>query len=189
MATTYNLLPRTHFGGRQGLCIETAIHRLLEKVYGAWNKNEIALLLIMDISTVYPKSSHQHLLHNLCKQKIDYKVVQWVASFLTNWCTIVKTNEHITSKLSINLGLPQGSSLLSIFYLFYNTDWLDDSAKKGVEFQGLIDNITLFVIDKSTRGKNQKLAKVYHSVCKDWRAKYKLEFSIPKYQLIYFSRK
>ena len=189
MATIYNLLPKTHFGGQRGSCIETAIHNLLEKVYAAWNKNEIASLLMMDVSAAYPNTSHQRLLHNLRKRKIDYKVVQWVASFLTNRHTIVKTNEHTTPKLSIDLGLPQGSPLSSILYLFYNADSLDENAKKGVEAQGFIDDITLIVTGKSTKGNNQKLAKVHNSVCKDWRAKHGSEFSIPKYQLIHMSRK
>lgn len=76
MATTYNLLPKTHFGGQQGSGIETTIHNFLKKVYAIWNKNEIALLLIMVVSVAYANTSYQRLLHNLCKQKIDYKVVQ-----------------------------------------------------------------------------------------------------------------
>lgn len=35
MAIMHNLLPKTHFGGRRGSCIETAIHNLLEKIYAA----------------------------------------------------------------------------------------------------------------------------------------------------------
>lgn len=133
MATAHNLLPKTHFGGRQESCIETAMHNLLEKVYAAWNNNKIALFPMMDVSATYSNTSHQRLLHNLRKQKVDYKVVQWVASFLTNGHTIVKTNKVTTLKFSIDLGLPQSSSLLSILYLFHNADLLDDSTKKGVE--------------------------------------------------------
>ena len=32
MATSYNFLPRRHFGGRQRPCIEIAIHNFLEKI-------------------------------------------------------------------------------------------------------------------------------------------------------------
>lgn len=102
MATTHELLPTYHFGGRRGSCIETAIHHLLEKIYAAWNENKIASLLMMDVSAAYPNTSHQRLLHNLRKRKIDIKVVDWVASFLRDRHTIVKTNEHTTPKLSIN---------------------------------------------------------------------------------------
>lgn len=165
MATTHHLLPKTHFGGRRGSCVETAIHHLLEKIHAAWNKDKIASLLMMDVSAAYPNTSHQRLFHNLRKRKIDRKVVNWVASFLTNRQTIVNTNEHTTPKLYTDLGLPQGSPLSSILYLFYNVDLLDDCAKKVVDAQGYIDYITLMSASKSVRGNTQKLAQVHNQVC------------------------
>ena len=68
-------------------------------------------------------------------------------------------------------------------------DLLDDSTIKGVEAQGFIDDITLIVTGKSTRGNNQKPANVHNSTCEDWRIKHGSEFSISKYQLIHISRK
>lgn len=76
-----------------------------------------------------------------------------------------------------------------IVYLFYNADLLDNSTKKGIEAQKFINNITLIAMNKSTKDNNHKLAKVYNSVYKDWRVKHGSKFSIPKYQLIYISRK
>ncbi len=110
IATTHELPPTTHFEGRRGLFVETAIHHLLEKIYSAWNENKIESLLMMDVSAAYPNTSHQRLLHNLRKRKIDIKVVDLVAYFLTDRHTIVKTNKHTTPKLPINLGLPQSST-------------------------------------------------------------------------------
>lgn len=158
MATTHHLLLETHFGGWRGSFIETAIHHLFEKIYAAWNKDKIASLLIVDVSAAYPNTSHQRLLHNLRKWKIDGKVVNWVVSFLTKRQTIVKTNEHTAPKLYTDLGLPQGSPLSSILYLFYNADLLDDCAKKGVGAQGYIDDITLISTSKLVKGNTQKLA-------------------------------
>lgn len=149
----------------------------------------IASLLMMDVSAAYPNTSDERLPHNLHKRKIDPKVVQWVASFLTKRHTIVYTNEHTTPKLSIDLGLSQGSPLSLILYLFCNADLLEDSAKKVVEAQGFIDDITLIATGRSTRGNNQKLAKVQNNICEGWKTKHGSEFSIPKYQLIHITRK
>lgn len=118
MATTHNLLPKPHFGGRRGSCVEIAIHHLLEKIYAASNEKKTASLLMMAVSAAYANTSHQMPLHSLRKKRIDIKVADWVASFLTDRQTIVKTNEHTTPKLSINLVLPQGSPLSSILYFF-----------------------------------------------------------------------
>lgn len=86
------------------------------------------------------------------------------------------------------MGLPQGSPLSSILYLFDNGD-LDDCAKKGVDAQGYIDDVTLIATSKSVKGNTQKLAKVHNQVCEDWRVKHRSEFSLAKYQLIHISRK
>ncbi len=144
---------------------------------------------MMDVSSAYLNTSHQRLLHNLRKKRIDIKVIGWVASFLTNRQTIVKTNEHTTPKLFIDLGLPLGLPFSSIFYLFYNRDLLDDCVKRGVEAQGYIDDITFIAKSKSVKDNNQKLAKVHNPVGESWRMKHGSEFSLPKYQLIYISRK
>ncbi len=143
----------------------------------------------MDVSAAYPNTSHQRILHNVRKRKIDIKVVDWVASFLTDRHTIVKTNELTTSKLSINLGLPQGSLRSSILCLFYNGDLLDDCAKKGVDAQGYIDDITLIATGKPVKSNSQKLAMVHNQVCKNWRVKHRSEFGFAKYQLIHITRK
>ena len=145
--------------------METAIHHLLEKIYAAWNENKVASLLMMDVSAAYLYTSHQRLLHNLRKKRIDVKVVDWVASFLTNRQIIVKTNKHTAPKLSIDQGLPQGSPLSSILYLFYNGNLLDDCTKKRVDAQEYIDDITLIATSKSVKRNNQKLARVYNQVC------------------------
>ncbi len=144
---------------------------------------------MMNVSAAYQNTSHQRLLRNLRGKKIDIKVVDWVASFLTDRHTIVKTNKHTTPKLSINLGLPQGSPLSSILYLFYNGDLLDDFARKGVDAQGYIDDITIIAMGKSVKSNSQKLAKVHNQVCKNWRVKHGSEFGLAKYQLIHITWK
>ena len=160
ITTTNNLLLKTYFRGRCRSCVETIIHHLLEKIYAAWNENKIAFLLMMDVFAAYLNTSHQHLLHNLRIKRIDVKIVDWVTSFLTNCQTIVKTNKYTTPKLSIEIGLLQGLPLFSIFYLFYNGDLLDDCAKKKVDTQGYIGDITLIAISKLGKNNNQKLARV-----------------------------
>ncbi len=144
---------------------------------------------MMDVFAAYPNTSHQRILHNLRKRKIDIKVVDWVVSFLTDRHTIVKTNKHTTAKLFINLGLLQKSPLSSILYLFYNMDLPDDCARKRVDAQGYIDDITLIAMGKSVKSYSQKLAKVHNQVCEKWRVKHGSEFGLAKYQLIHITRK
>lgn len=139
-----------------------AIYDLLKKIYTICDKNKITLLLMIDVQASYLNIFHKCLLHNLCKRKIDYKVVKWVILFLTNCQIIIKINKHTTSKLSINFDLLQRLSLLSIFYLFYNVDLLEDCAIKRVKAQGFINDITLIATNKSTKSNTQRLTKVHN---------------------------
>ena len=68
MIIAHNLLPKTHFCYRQKLFIEEAIHNFLKKIHAAWNKNEIASLLIIDVFAAYSNTSHKGLLYKLCKK-------------------------------------------------------------------------------------------------------------------------
>ncbi len=85
---------------------------------------------MIDVSAAYPNTSYQYLLYNLLKRRIDIKVVNWIALFLTHCQTIIKTNKLIMPKLFVDLDFSQGLPLSYIFYLFYNTDLLDDCTKK-----------------------------------------------------------
>ncbi len=107
-----------------------------------------------DVSVAYPHTSHYHLLHQLRKRKIVIKVIGRVASFLTHRQTIVKTNEHTTPKLFIDLGLPQGLPLSSLLYLFYNGDLFVDCAQTKVDAQRYIDDFTIIAKGKSVKSNN-----------------------------------
>lgn len=50
-------------------------------------------------------------------------------------------NKYTNSRLFINLYLPKGSLLLSIFYLFQNADLIENSIIKRVRAQDFIGNI------------------------------------------------
>ena len=80
-AETFELLPRGHLGGRKGTSPEHAIHMLLESIRAAWDKNEIATLLLLDVTGAFDNVSQVRLLHNLRKQKIGGPMLQWISSF------------------------------------------------------------------------------------------------------------
>lgn len=53
LVETYALLPDTHIGGRRGRSTEDALHEIVEKIYSGWNKDGVASLLMLDISSAY----------------------------------------------------------------------------------------------------------------------------------------
>lgn len=128
LAETHKLLPRTHLGARRAVSSEHALHYLVERIYAAWNKGKVATTLLLDVSGAFDNVSRPRLLHNLRSKRIDERIVRWIESFLSNRTTILKTKEHETDKVDITVGIPQGSPLSPILFLFYNAPLLERAA-------------------------------------------------------------
>lgn len=75
LAEIYNLLPKTHMGGRRCTSTEHAVHLLIEKILAAWNKGEVASALFLDVNRAFDNVSHERLLHNLKKRQIDTRII------------------------------------------------------------------------------------------------------------------
>ena len=124
IAETYHVLPSTHMGGRKMRSTEYALHIVTNKIYEAWDQktSEVASLLLLDVSGAFDNVSHTRLLHDLRKRRVDEKTVTWIASFLSNRRTNIAIDGYRSTQYQINTGIPQGSPLSPILYLFYNAD-------------------------------------------------------------------
>ena len=105
----------------------------------------------LDVTGAFDNVSHERLLHNLRKRGIHKSVVKWIKSFLTHRSTTLKTSEYTTEKLAISTGIPQGSPLSPILYLFYNADLIDECIQldPNIKASGFIDDVMLLAIGKS----------------------------------------
>jgi hypothetical protein len=74
----------------------------------------------------FDRVSHVRLAHNLRKRRIPEILVTWVKDFLKNRRTTIRLNDYTLTKAQVNVGIPQGSSISLILYLFYNADLLDN---------------------------------------------------------------
>lgn len=189
LAESHGLLPKTHMGGRKCTSTEHAVHFLIEKILAAWNKGNVASALFLDVSGAFDNVSHKRLLHNLKKRRIDPRIIAWIESFLDNRTTIIKTNEHTSGKFRISIGIPQGSPLSPILYLFYNADLMEISNKyKEINSSGFIDDVMLVTAADNTAKTNELLGKA-HEECLVWARKHGSKFAPKKYQLVHFTRK
>ena len=191
-AEAYFLLPDTHMGGRKLRSSEHGIHYVLECVFGAWSKNKVVSMLLLDVAGAYDKVSHKRLLHDLQRKGIDDVIIRWVANFLSERTTILKTNEHTSEITNISVGIPQGSPLSPILYLFYNSEIFEKIAKRrhqGVDSTGFVDDVGLLAVSHSTEENCRKLATIHEEVCSPWAKKHGSEFAPAKYQLIHLTNK
>lgn len=110
-------------------------------------------VLFLDISQAFPAVSHQRLLHNLRKRRIPLALVNLIQSFLTDRKTTLKFDDYQSPPLAASNGVPQGSPLSPILYLFYSSDLLDivDDGDRSRFALGFIDDMTIAVISDTVR--------------------------------------
>ena len=186
-AERYHMLPTTHTGGRKQSSCEHAVHLLLEKVHSAWRKRKAASLLMLDVSGAFDNVSHERLLHNMRKRGLPLEIIEWTASYLTDRKTRIKLYEGLSQEFDVLTGIPQGSPLSPILYLFYNADLLE-IARSNELVTGYIDD-TSFLVEGSTTESTVHKLEVLHAKADEWARTHASVFAPAKYELIHFIHK
>ena len=133
--------------------------------------------------------SHVRLLHNLRKRGISEKTVAWISSFLQNRTTRLTFDGYTSESLSTPTGIPQGSPLSPILYLFYNADLIEISNQPGIKIDSskYIDDVGLLTYSQSTEENYSNLTKA-HAECVKWARRHASKFDIKKYELMHLTR-
>ncbi|KAI6777578.1 uncharacterized protein J7T54_004478 [Emericellopsis cladophorae] len=163
------------------------MHFLLQRIHRAWSEGKVASLLLLDVSGAYDNVSKERLLHNLRKRRVSMGIVNWVASFLTSRSTSLKLQEYTDPSTAIQTGIPQGSPISPILYLFYNADLIEAFKTSETEAVGYIDDVSILAIGP-TAPRNCKTLKAIHRKAEEWALKHGSQFAPAKYELVHFSR-
>lgn len=186
------LLPSKHIGGRKGRSCEHAIHLLMERIYASWrNGDTVASLLTLDASGAFDNVNHRRLLHNLRRRYVPSDIVNYIGSFLTNRRTTITLLEGPMGEFSVDTGIPQGSPLSPILYLFFNADLIGDiesTFNNQVMVTAYIDDICILTWSKSAAKNCRTLARA-HEVAESWEGRHASKFSPQKYHLIHMFSK
>jgi Reverse transcriptase (RNA-dependent DNA polymerase) len=192
LAETYDLLPRKQMGARPGRSAETALQLITEQVHEIWNLPGpllVATILSLDISGAFDHVSHERLAHNLRKRRIPLWIVSWVSSFVTDRTTTIKVAEGESELLNVNTGIPQGSPISPILFLFFISDLLStvDNEALRVSGNGFVDDINILTYGASTE-RNCKILEEIHRECIKWATTHGAIFAPEKYEVIHLTR-
>jgi exonuclease III len=193
LAESNNLLPETQMGARKGRSTETALQLLTEQVHTIWNlpgKQRVATMLCMDISGAFDNVSHTRLLDNLRKRKIPDVIIRWVTSFLRERTTTIKVSEGESEIFDTETGIPQGSPISPILFLFFIADLLDTTNDIALRVSaiGFVDDIHVLTHGDSTERNCRTLERI-HERCEQWASKHGAQFAPEKYELIHFAKR
>ena len=127
LAEANTLLPDTQYGARPGRSTETALLNITEQIRAIWDKDKTAVvsILSLDVSKAFDRVSHRRLIHDLWKRRIPKSLTGWISSFLDDRSTSLRIGGYTSPEKRTQVGIPQGSPISPILYLFYNADLVD----------------------------------------------------------------
>lgn len=186
------LLPRNQFGGLAGRSTTMALQALTNFVYTGWassNKRKVSLLGL-DISGAFPRVSRRKLLRTLVHKGLPGYIIKFLWSFLCDRQTVLELPGHFPVDFYENDGLPQGSSLSPILFLFFAAPLLDNQKVSSLSGPttmtfAFVDDTYIMVRSNSWEKNCRKIAQVHH-VLNSWAEEHGISFAPEKYGLLHF---
>ena len=190
LAEEEGMLPDQQMGARKGRSTESAVAMLLAQIRTVWEEPDaVASVLSLDISGAFDRVQKERLYEILRKRGIPRYLAGFVLSFMSGRRTTLQLGEEETKAFEVLMGIPQGSSLSPILFLFYNAELLEVCQEPGkVSNIGFVDDVNLITWGPTTEGNCQQLARI-HVKAEEWAGRHGMIFAPEKYSLMHFSRR
>ena len=112
------LLSPNQSGYKQNHSCETALFAIVNGLQVVIHKDNLAAVVMLDLSAAFDIVDHQRLLFKLKHYfGINGDVLKWLTSYLNNRTSAVVINNICTNKRSLLFGIPQGSILGPLWFI------------------------------------------------------------------------
>lgn len=120
------LLATNQSGFRRGKSTADQLFRLAQDAAEGLLIDDTMVLVLLDVAAAFDTVWHNGLLYKLHRAGLPRALVRWLAAFLRNRRFNVRVDGVCSSDHSINAGVPQGSSLSPVLFVFFVADLLTD---------------------------------------------------------------
>jgi hypothetical protein len=186
---THGLLPTNHFGARKQRSAEQALVFLQEQIYTAWRGRRIVSLISFDVKGAYNGVCKERLIQRMRARGIPEELCQWTEAFCSDRTASIQINGQGSEVQSLpQAGLPQGSPLSPILFLFFNADLVQrriDSHGGAIAF---VDDFTAWVTGPTAESNREGIEAIIDDAL-DWERRSGATFEADKTTIIHFTRK
>ena len=168
---------------RQRSCLSQLLSHF-EKVLSKLEADENVDVIYLDFAKAFDKVDHNILLQKLRSLGIHGKLYDWIASFLLDRSQQVSVNGHLSEKVHVKSGVPQGSVLGPLLFLILMSD-IDCEILDS--FLSSFADDTRIGMSVKTEEDTKKLQNDLDSVYK-WASKNNMTFNITKFEVLRYGK-
>jgi hypothetical protein len=186
---TFGLLPTNHFGARKKRSTEQALLLLQEHIYKAWRSRKVLSLASFDVKGAYNGVYKERLLQRLTARGIPPALVRWIDAFCSKRTATILVNGHTSEQQQLpQAGLPQGSPLSPILFLFFNADLVQHKINTKGGSMAFVDDYSAWVTGPSADANQEGIQAIIDRAI-DWERRSGATFEGEKTILIHFTRR
>ncbi|KAF4230065.1 hypothetical protein CNMCM8980_005994 [Aspergillus fumigatiaffinis] len=186
---THGLLPTSHFGAQKQRSAEQALVLLQEQIFTAWRGRRILSLISFDVKGAYNGVCKERLLQRMKARGIPEDLLRWFEAFCSERTATIQINGQLSEAQSLpQAGLPQGSPLSPILFLFFNADLVQrqiDSQGGAIAF---VDDFTAWVTGPTAQSNRQGIEAIINEAL-EWEKRSGATSEADKTAIIHFSPK
>jgi hypothetical protein len=183
-----NLLPANHFGARKQRSAEQALLLLQEHIYNAWRSRKVLSLISFDVKGAYNGVYKERLLQRLTARGIPPGLVQWIDAFCSERTATILVNGYTSERQPLpQAGLPQGSPLSPILFLFFNADLVQHKLNANGGSIAFVDDYSAWVTGPSADANRDGIQAIIDRAM-DWEKRSGATFEGEKTTIIHFTR-
>ena len=120
----YNILSKTQFGFRKKMGTETALLNYIDNLQQELNNKKYSISVFLDLSKAFDVIDHTILKKKLEHYGFRGKFLEFLLNFIKNRKYFVHINGKNSETKTVNIGVPQGSTLGPLLFLIYINDMI-----------------------------------------------------------------
>nr|CAD2193654.1 unnamed protein product [Meloidogyne enterolobii] len=142
------IFPQEQHGYHMGRSVTTQLLEVMDDLTMALENKKSVDIIYFDLSKAFDTISHERLLSKLKLLNIPDTLTKWLKHYLSNRTFSVKIHESFSEKMLIKSGVPQGSLLGPILFLYYIHDLTEFCYTENVTVKLYVDDIKAYYIFK-----------------------------------------